>query len=57
MVDFDDDFDIEEPYHDDDAYPEYVAKNCNSCKGSGYDVVDGKQCAECLGSGKVSKIE
>ncbi|WP_171266026.1 hypothetical protein [Acinetobacter sp. LoGeW2-3] len=57
MADFDDDFDLEEPYQDNDLYPDSEAKNCTTCSGTGYDSGDGKQCAECLGSGKAGEID
>ena len=57
MADFDDDFDLEEPYQDNDLYADYYAKKCTICSGTGYDAGDGKQCAECLGSGKAGEID
>ncbi|ENU97871.1 MULTISPECIES: hypothetical protein [Acinetobacter] len=40
MTDFDDDFDLEEPYPDKDLYPDYTKKKCSSCSGTGYNVVE-----------------
>lgn len=52
MTDFDDDFDLEEPYPDEDLYPDYTKKKC-----SGYNVVEAKQCIECMGTGKTGEID
>ncbi|WP_286964421.1 MULTISPECIES: hypothetical protein [Acinetobacter] len=51
MTDFDDDFDLEEPY------PDYTKKKCSSCSGTGYNVVEAKQCIECMGTGKTGEID
>lgn len=57
MTDFDDDFDLEEPYPDEDLYPDYTKKKCSSCSGTGYNVVEAKQCIEGMGTGKTGEID
>ena len=57
MTDFDDDFDLDEPYPDEDVYPDYTKKKCSSCSGTGYNVVEAKQCVKCMGTGKTGEID
>ncbi|GEM_PF-768138 len=57
MTDFDDDFDLEEPYPDEDLYLDYTKKKCSGRSSTGYNAVDARQCIECMGTGKTGEID